>query len=192
MPLNYKVTTWDEIVKKTLKLCEAIKNSGFKPDIIVFILRGGATLSSVIADCLGLRDVAAVRATLYKKIGEPEEEAKIIQPLTVDVRGKKVLVLDDVSDTGKTLKAVIEHIKEKGAKEIRVATIHYKPWSIVEPDFYIEETDHWIVYPWEYHEFIDEVSKRLENGEFQGEDRKKSEEALNLVMRLLSDLKKDD
>ena len=61
--------------------------------------------------------------------------------------------VDDVADSGKSLVAAVNHIKEMGAKEIKTATLYYKRHSIIKPDYYINETQSWIVYPWEYGEF---------------------------------------
>jgi len=188
MVIEYKVTTWIEIVKKTLQLCKKIKESGFSPDVLVSVLRGGATVSAILSDCLGIKNVTSVRTVLYTEVGKPDEEVKIIQPLVIDVKDKNVLVIDDVADTGKTLKVVVEHIKEKGAKEVRVATIHLKPWSIYTPDYYIEETDKWIVYPWEYHEFSTEMIQKIKNQELSGEDLERARAALEKVQKILEEL----
>ena len=192
MTLEYQITTWPEIVKKTLSLCRKIKASGYKPDVLVFILRGGATPASILSDCLGIKNVVAVKAELYEEIGKPGKQVKIVQPLTVDVKDKSVLIIDDVSDTGMTLQAIVNHVKERGAREIRVATIHYKPWSKYVPDYFIEETKKWIVYPWEYHEFISEISQKITDSELKGEDEERAKRALERVQQLLRELNRED
>ena len=61
----------------------------------------------------------------------------------------RVLVVDDVADTGTSLEFVVRRLKGKGAREIRTATIAYKPRSRVKPDYFVYETDKWVVFPWE-------------------------------------------
>ncbi len=187
--MEYEVTEWLEIVKKSLKLCEKVKESGFSPDYIILILRGGATPAAILSDCLGIKKVLAVKAELYEEIGKPGRQVNIIQPLPINLNGKRVLIVDDVSDTGTTLKIIVDHLNSMGAKEVKVATIHYKPWSECEPDYYIEKTTKWIVYPWEYHEFIREINDMIDKGKLTGEEKIKAETALKKVKELLSKLK---
>jgi hypoxanthine phosphoribosyltransferase len=76
------------------------------------------------------------------------------------VADKKVLIVDDVADTGKSLKLVKEHVLQQGAKEARTATLYYKPWSLVKPDYYEKETRLWIVFPWEMRETIRKIVEK--------------------------------
>ena len=94
---------------------------------------------------------------------KPKENPVITQPVSVSVRGKKVLVVDEVADTGKSLRLVRSHLKEEGATEVKIATIYYKPWSIVVPDYYEKETSLWIVFPWERKETIRNVIKQYKS-----------------------------
>ncbi len=81
----------------------------------------------------------------------------ITQPVSTSVTGKKVLVVDEVADTGKSLRLVKSHLKERGATEVKILTIYYKPWSVVVPDWYGKETSRWIVFPWERKEAVRQV-----------------------------------
>lgn len=187
--MEYEVLKWEDIVKKALTLCDKIKESNFSPDHIVLILRGGATPASILSDCLGIRNVLAVKAELYEEIGKPGKEVNIIQPVPTKLHGKKVLVVDDVSDTGATLKAIVDHLRSIGASEVKVATIHYKPWSEVAPDYFVEKTTKWIIYPWEYHEFTRDIRKMIRAGKLSGDEKIKAEKALNKVQSILRELK---
>jgi hypoxanthine phosphoribosyltransferase len=68
-----------------------------------------------------------------------------------------VLIVDEVADTGKSLVLIKQHITEKGAAEVKIATVYYKPWSIITPDYYAKETSRWIVFPWEIKETIRKI-----------------------------------
>ena len=90
------------------------------------------------------------------------------------VEGKKVLVVDDVADTGKSLALVKTHLKEEGATEMKIATIYYKPWSIVVPDWFERKTSRWIIFPWERKETVKSVIKQFrEQGKSIEEAREK-------------------
>jgi hypoxanthine phosphoribosyltransferase len=73
----------------------------------------------------------------------------ITQPVSEDVSGKKVLVVDDVSDTGESLKAARDHVLERGASDVRTVTVYFKPDSSFKPDFFANSTADWIIFPWE-------------------------------------------
>jgi len=92
-------------------------------------------------------------------VGVAETKGKpiITQPVSVSVKGKKVLVVDDVADTGESLRLVRAHLGEQGATEVKIATIYYKPWSVIIPDYYEKETSTWIVFPWERKETVKKV-----------------------------------
>jgi hypoxanthine phosphoribosyltransferase len=103
-----------------------------------------------------------------------------------------VLVADEVADTGKSLKLVKEHIIQEGATEVRIATVYYKPRSIVKPDYYEKETSRWIVFPWETKETLRKIVKRCkEKGKPIGEEAAKLVKAgisVGLVERFLKEI----
>ena len=187
MPINFKILTWQDVIKSVRELCNKIVASGFSPDVLIPILRGGAAVALMISDYLGVKNMLAVRAILYRGINKPGKHLRLLQRISVGLSGKKVLIIDDVADTGRTLKAVVEHIKQCGAKEVRVATLHLKPRSIFTPDFYIEVTNDWIVYPWEYHEFLREVRESMERGDFSEEEMRRAEEAIKKINKILKE-----
>jgi len=158
--LDFEVPTWNQIYDMLLNLAEKIRKTGFKPDVIVGVSRGGWPPARVLSDLLGNPNLANVRAEFYLGVAETKGEPTLTQPVSMEVAGKKVLVVDEVADTGKSLKLVKEHIIEKGATEVKLATVYYKPWSIVKPDYYEKETSKWIVFPWEIKETVRKIVKR--------------------------------
>ncbi len=160
-PVKFKPVSWREIEEGCLNIAEQIAERGEKVDIIVGILRGGWIPARLLSDYLGVDAMGAIEVKFYRGIGETAERPVITQPLIVDVRDKVVLIVDDVSDTGKTLNTVVGFITHYGPKRILTATIYVKPWSMYRPDFYYDETDAWIIFPWDKAETIEElVSKR--------------------------------
>ncbi|MFZ0966269.1 MAG: phosphoribosyltransferase, partial [Candidatus Bathyarchaeia archaeon] len=147
--LEFEVPKWNQIYEMLLNLAEKIRKNNFKPDIIVGVSRGGWPPARVMSDLLDNPNLANVRAEFYLGVAETKGEPTLTQPVSMTIAGKKVLVVDEVADTGKSLKLVKEHIIEKGATEVKIVTVYYKPWSIVKPDYYGKETSKWIVFPWE-------------------------------------------
>jgi hypoxanthine phosphoribosyltransferase len=149
--------SWDAIITYCDELAGRI--SDYKPEIIIGISRGGLVPARVLSDILDVKKVGVIGIVFYKKTGETMEEPEITQELSMDVQGKKVLVVDDVADTGKSLAVAKRYLEGKKPAEIKIATIHKKPESIVEPDYYVRTTSAWIVYPWEVHEVEREMKK---------------------------------
>jgi hypoxanthine phosphoribosyltransferase len=149
--------SWDAAVEYCEQLAGKID---FKPDVIVGISRGGLVPARILSDIMDNKNLAVLGIIFYKGVGKRTESPEITQDLTKDLKGKKVLVVDDVSDTGKSLIVAKDYIANKGASEIKVATLHYKPHSKFKPDYYIATTDAWIVYPWERHEVERELKKK--------------------------------
>jgi len=159
--LRYIHATWEDVERLCEEVADQIRRSGFRPQVIVAVSRGGLPPARIISDILGVEDVASITVRYYKSVGETREEPEIICPLNADVVGKKVLIVDDVADTGHSLRVAREHTLAKGASEVRIATLHYKPWSILRPDYYAEETDAWIIYAWEKWETVRDIASKL-------------------------------
>jgi len=159
--MKFLIPDWNEIYEMCIKLADKIKESGFLPDLIVGIARGGWIPARILSDLLENSNVASVKVEFYVDVAKTSQSPKITQGISIPPTGKIVLAVDDVADTGKSLKAVIEYLYALGAKQVKTATLHYKPQSVVKPDFYIEETDAWIVYPHERFEFVKSMVKKL-------------------------------
>ncbi len=158
----------EETIPAAIRLASMVRESGFAPDIIVAISRGGLVLGRLLSDLLNVSDLRTIRIRRYKGVAETEE-LKIDIPILDRLDGKRVLIVDDVADMGDTLQAAIDHVDKQGAKEIRTLTIHYKPWSRVTPDFFIEKTESWVVYWWEYAETARSLFNKLSEDEVDRE-----------------------
>lgn len=115
-----------------------------------------------MSDLLENSNVANMKVEFYKDIGVRSKSPRITQPVTAKVKGRTVLVVDDVSDTGHSLKVVANHLRRKGTKDLKVCTIYVKPKSIFRPDFFAKTTRKWIIFPWERLEAIKLLSRRVD------------------------------
>jgi hypoxanthine phosphoribosyltransferase len=146
-----------------LDLAQQIRKDQYKPDIIVGVSRGGWPPARVMSDLLQNPNLANLRVEFYRDIGVRNKQPRITQPVTMEVVGKRVLVVDDVSDTGHSLRVVANHMRRKPVKELRVCTIYMKPQSIFRPDYYSRTTRKWIIFPWERLEAVHLISKRFKD-----------------------------
>ncbi len=140
-----------------------IKESGFHPEIIIAISRGGMVPARILSDALNVPVVYTIRISFYSAVGIRKETPEITQPLSVDISGKKVLLIDDISDSGNSLALANKYLLSFNPSQIKTATIHFKPGSIFKPDYFYKTTNAWIVYPWETEEFYRETGKRVED-----------------------------
>jgi len=159
--LEFLHLTWNDVQKASENVSDKIKKDEFKPDIIIAVSRGGFDPARIICDQLNVRKLASLQIIYYSGINKKLEKPTILFPLNAEIEGLKVLVVDDVSDSGHSLMVVKEYVEEKGAAEVKIATLHHKPWSHFEPDYYSEIVDKWILYPWEPNESIQEIVSKL-------------------------------
>lgn len=194
--LRFEAPSWNRIYDMLLDLAGRIRIDGFKPDIIVGISRGGWPPARVLSDLLSNPNVANVRAEFYLGIAETNSEPTLTQPVSVETRDKRILIVDEVADTGKSLKMVKKHIVQEGALEARTVTVYYKPWSIVRPDYYAKETSDWIVFPWEIKETLRKIIVKCEEmGEPVEEETAKLVKAgikSRLIRRFLKEISEED
>ena len=194
--LEFEVPTWKQIYNMLLNLAEKIRKNGFKPDIIVGVSRGGWPPARVLSDLLGNPNLANVKAEFYLGVAETKGEPTLTQPVSTNVASRKVLIVDEVADSGKSLKLVKEHVIKEGACEVKIVTIYYKPWSIVIPDYYEKETSRWIVFPWEIKETIRKIVKKCrEKGKSVQEETAKLVKAgipAELVRRFLKEILEEE
>jgi len=143
--------SWDGFGAATRALSRAIVADGFAPDVVVAIARGGLLPAGAIAYGLGVKSCGALNVEFYTGIGRVLPEPEVLQPaLDVDyLAGKRVLLVDDVSDSGRTLALAVALLGEHGA-DVRSATIYTKPGSVALPDYSWRETPLWIDFPWSF------------------------------------------
>jgi hypoxanthine phosphoribosyltransferase len=144
------------------KLVNKFNKNGLEPDLIIALSKGALIPAAMLLDRLGI-ECQVVGVRYYSNIYEVGKTPEIVQHIPNRVDGKKILLVDDVSDTGQTLKFVKEYLFEKGAVEIKTCTLHYKPGSLIKPDYYVEETSSWVIYPWEMNETVRYLVNKLES-----------------------------
>ncbi|MEM3565905.1 MAG: phosphoribosyltransferase [Candidatus Bathyarchaeia archaeon] len=189
--LEFEAPKWNQIYRMLMKITEKIKKDNFKPDIIVGVSRGGWPPARVLSDLLENPNLANVKVEFYVGVAETKGEPTLTQPVSVKVAGKKVLVVDEVADTGKSLQLIKGHLQKEGAAEVRIAAVYLKPWSIIKPDYYARETSRWIVFPWEIKETIRKIVKKCKE---QGKPIEKEVEKLvkaGLSQRLVNHFLKE-
>jgi len=144
---------WQEIEEACRILAERVRKAGFEPEVLAVIMRGGGIVGRLFQKYSGsqaLLHTFGIRA--YSKVGERRKAAVYQYPNKVeDFRGRRVLIIDDICDSGTTLELARKWAMKAGASEVKTLTLHYKSKAVEAPDFWHTkvEDDVWIDYPWE-------------------------------------------
>jgi hypoxanthine phosphoribosyltransferase len=144
-----EILDWAGVGPATRELAETINADGFQPDLILAIARGGLIIAASLGYALGVKNTWTLNVEFYTGVDQRLELPIILPPVPefVDLEGAKVLVADDVADTGATLSLVKEFCGPR-VGQIRIATLYEKPRSVVKCDYVWRRTDSWIVFPW--------------------------------------------
>ncbi len=144
-----EVMTWDDLGAGSRALAEAVAADGFIPDIILGIARGGLLVAGAVGYALGVKNMFTMSVEFYTGIDERLDVPMILPPIPdlVDFHETRVLIADDVADTGATLQLVQEFCAGK-VGEVRSAVLYEKPRSFVKCDYVWRRTDRWITFPW--------------------------------------------
>jgi len=153
--------SWNTVFYKSIDLSEKIRVGNWKAyDSIVGVSRGGLVLTRLLSDLLDIEDVMITKCEYYSDLGERRKHPVITQKIQGDIKGKKVLLADDVSDTGESLKEIKKYLLGLRPTLLSVATLYLKPWSAFTPDYYASKTDAWIIFPWEPYEALRSLSSK--------------------------------
>jgi hypoxanthine phosphoribosyltransferase len=147
--VEHETLTWEAFGGACRALASEIVRDGFEPEIVLAVARGGLPLAGALAYALDVKSCFAMNVLFYAGIDEHLEVPVVLPPTLniVDIRARRVLIADDVADTGKTLELVRKTIADSAA-EVRCAVLFTKPWSISEPEYVWRRTDRWIDFPW--------------------------------------------
>jgi len=155
---QFKFLSWSDIDQACLSLYSQMRKTNYVPDAIIGLLRGGVIPARIMADYFGIMlDFFALDVKLYTGIGTRKEEPVIRYDFKDSDLSGKVLVIDDIWSSGKTMNAVLNRFK---GKDITTATLFWQEPVDKKPNFYSEvaRSNEWIVFPWETMEFKREAS----------------------------------
>lgn len=144
-----EVLGWLEFGDAARHLAGDVVAAGYRPELVIAIARGGLLLAGAIAYALGVKSCGALNVEFYTGIDARLAAPMVLPPLLdeASVAGKRILLVDDVSDSGHTLALSVKLIEAMGA-EVRTVTLYTKPRTVLEPDFFWRRTPQWIVFPW--------------------------------------------
>lgn len=149
-PIACEYVGWGQIHRLCHRLARQIVDSGYRIDTLVAVGRGGYPAARLLSDLLGILDLTEFKIERYHGT-QAAAQAVVRYPLTADLKGRRVLLVDDISDSGGTFDVAIDHVRGHGPPaELRTAVLHHKTSSSYVPDYYPAKIVkwRWIVYPW--------------------------------------------
>jgi hypoxanthine phosphoribosyltransferase len=157
------LVTWNEFYDLAKSLSRLIKSSGWRPDLVVAIGRGGYVPARVVCDFLVFDLLTSMKVEHWGIGAQKRDEARVRFPLATEISGQKVLIVDDVTDTGDTLTTAVSYVESLGPIETRTAVLQHKVSSEFLPDYYSEKITEWkwIIYPWAVHEDLVGFTERV-------------------------------
>ncbi|HBE91318.1 MAG TPA: phosphoribosyltransferase [Gammaproteobacteria bacterium] len=161
--LRCELISWTEVERLCQHLAGLIRESGYRPDLVIAIGRGGYVPARLLCDYVNIMELTSIKIEHYLSGANRQEEAVIRYPLKADIRGLRVLVIDDVNDTGDTLKAATQHLQTFQPGEIRTAVMHDKAVTRFDVDYSARKIIkwRWLIYPWAVYEDVSDFLKRL-------------------------------
>lgn len=160
-----KLVSWDEIVEWSLGLGKVIESSGWTPDMVVAVARGGYVPARLLCDYLGVTDLMSLQSQHWVEAAKAAQKAIIRNAYSIEARGLKVLVVDDIVDTGETLALARNFIRaEWKPEDVRTAALQWiSPIAKFKPDYYYIEVKDWtwFQYPWTRLEDLTQFIERI-------------------------------
>jgi hypothetical protein len=166
---KYIIPSWDQLDDLTLQVAKQVTNFRIHFDLIVALAKGAWPMSRSFVDYTGVKELASLGVKFYSGINKRLDQPEIYQQIPTTIKGKNILIFDDVADTGESLDFTQSYLQKQGVAEVKTATLFVKPWSTFIPDFYGAQTDAWIIFPFEKREMRDLLSSSWQK---QGADQK--------------------
>ena len=147
--IKREVLSWELFGTAIRELARSVVDSGYEPEMVIAIARGGLIPAGALAYATGIKASGTLNVEFYSDIEETLPDPVVLEPLldTNAIIGKRLLVVDDVADSGRTLELVLE-LLGRHTDQVRSAVLYTKPRTIVQPDYSWQQTDLWINFPW--------------------------------------------
>lgn len=160
---DYEFYTWQQLGEDIFSLSEKILHDNMQFDRIVALAKGGLTFSRSVVDYLHIPNISSIQIEFYSGINETQKTPVITQSLPVSIKNERVLIFDDIADSGETLALAKKYLQYHGAKSLHTATLFTKPQSIITPDYFVHQTTSWVIFPNEVRETVELLSKKWQD-----------------------------
>lgn len=166
MEFRAHLVSWSDIEKWCSSIrTKVVKN--FSPEVIIGLSRGGLVPSRILSDSLWIKDLLSIKTEHWGITATKSGQAVLNDPGKLNLKGKKVLIVDDITDTGQSMKLAYDFVKSQDPAEIKTATMLHITRSEFVPDYYGELVDQtqwtWFIFPWNVYEDLDNLLMKAMN-----------------------------
>ncbi len=177
MQFRARLVEWDEVVK----WCEILRGEivrGFNPDYIIGLSRGGLVPARILSDSLLIKDLFTLKTEHWGMTANVDGQAVLKKPDSLNVSGRRVLIIDDITDTGESMEIAKKYVQSLGPAELKTSTMLHIDRSKHKPDFFAQEVSGaewtWFIFPWNVVEDLNNLISKSCKGEFGTEDIQKN------------------
>ncbi len=160
-----KKVSWEEIVEWSRVLADKVRESGYRPTVVIAVARGGYVPARLVCDFLGVENLVSIQSQHWTEAAKKAERAVLKFRYKIDLSGHRALLVDDIVDTGESLLLAKKHVLEEWKpEELRIAVLQWiSPVAKFRPDYYALEVKDWVwfQYPWTRLEDVTQFIKRM-------------------------------
>ena len=164
MQFRAKLVSWEDIEIWCRNIGKQAIKSGFTPEAIIGLSRGGLVPARLLSDRMWIKDLYAVKTEHWGFTASKDGKAVLKKQGDPDIKGKRVLIVDDITDTGESMRLAYDYVKSLSPSEIRTSTMLHITRSSFKPDFFSEEINEekwaWFIFPWNVYEDLDNLIGR--------------------------------
>ncbi len=164
MEFRAKLVSWEEIEDWCKSLSDKII-SGQIPDAVIGMSRGGLVPARIISDKLLRKELYAVKTEHWGLTASKDGTAKLKQGLSSDIRGMNVLIVDDITDTGQSMKVALDYVRSQSPKSVKTAAMLHISHSEFTPDYFAKEISDsqwtWFIFPWNVFEDVMNLTEKV-------------------------------
>jgi len=150
------LVSWAEVEQWVQDVVRKMEKDKFRPDMVIGMTRGGFIPSRLICDHLVIKNLYTVKTEHWGLTATPDGKARLAQTLQADVRGKQVLLVDDITDTGQSLTLARAHVSSLKPGGLKTATLLHIMHSLITPDYFAKKIAKdewkWFIFPWNVRE----------------------------------------
>ena len=160
-----EVMDWELFYSLSVEVARKIIESGYRADFMVGLARGGWVLSRVLCDFLAIKDLVSLKVEHWGVTATPDGTAQLKYPFEIDLTRRSVIIVDDITDTGDSMKIATDYVQTKNPAEVRTAALRNIKGSKFTPDYYGDEINwRWVIFPWNYVEDMCNIVPKASEG----------------------------
>ncbi len=162
-----RLVSWHDIERWVDDIIKKMEMDSYEPEIIIGMARGGIVPARIVSDRFQQKNLYTIKTEHWGITATVDGQAKIVQGLPVDINNRDIIIVDDITDTGQSMKLAYEYVKSLNPKSVKSSTLLHITRSVFKPDYFSQEVHEsdwaWFIFPWNvYEDLMNILSKILD------------------------------